>query len=68
MQTLTSPTPILPELSTPSCEQVVPGNVTADERDGKIGSGGKAPDPLQGGAGADDRESEKETGNEGTGT
>jgi hypothetical protein len=68
MTTLAPPTPIEPELSAPSCEQVTPGNTTADEQDGKIGSGGPAPEPLQGGAGAGDRESEEQTGNEGAGT
>ncbi len=68
MPTLTAPTPICPESTTPSCEQVLPGNVSADEMDGKIGSGGEAPRPLQGGADAGDRESETDTGNEGSGT
>jgi hypothetical protein len=68
MQTLAPPTPILPELSTPSCEQVVPGNVTADENDGKIESGGGTPGPLQGGADTGDSESENEASNIGDGT
>ncbi len=68
MQTLVPPTLIWPEPSTPSCEQVTPGNVTSEEQDGKIGSGsGEAPQPLQGGADTGDRESEKETGAEGDG-
>jgi hypothetical protein len=68
MQTLAPPTPILPELSTPSCEQVVPGNVTADENDGKIGSGGAPPKPLQGGGDTGTPESENEPSNIGDGT
>jgi hypothetical protein len=68
MQTLAPPTLIWPELSAPSCEQVVPGNVTAEEQEGKLESGsGEKPQPLQGGADAGDRDSEKETGSEGDG-
>lgn len=66
MQTLAPPTPIWPELSIPSCEQVMPGNATEDEQDGKIGSGlagSPEPEPLQGGG--DDSD---ETGSEGDGT
>lgn len=57
-------------LVTPSCEQVTPGNVSADENDGKIGGGqspGSEQKPLQGG-GDSGPERDKETGNEGAGT
>ncbi len=50
----------------PSCEQVLPGNVTPEEQEGQIGGGGPAPKPLQGGA--DSEETEERTGNEGAGT
>ncbi len=66
METLAPPAPSRPELSTPSCEQVLPGNATEDEQEGHIGSGGPAPKPLQGGG--DSPEVEQETGNEGAGT
>ena len=52
----------------PSCEQIMPGNATADESDGKIGSGGPAPGPLQGGADSRDTQLENETGAEGDGS
>ena len=69
MQTLAPPTPIWPELSTPSCEQVTTGSVTSEEKDGKLRSGGGAkPKPLQGeGDTSDDPERDKETGAEGGG-
>lgn len=60
-----------PELSTPLCEQLLPGNATGEEEqeeEGKIGSGGDAPGPLQGGADTGERESAEETGAEGDGT
>lgn len=60
------PTLVEPILS----EQVLPGDATADEADGKIGGGtspGQEQKPLQGG-GDSGPERDKETGNEGTGT
>jgi hypothetical protein len=69
MQTLAPPSLIWPKLSTPSCEQVTPGNITPEEEEGKLKSGeGEKPKPLQGGADAGERDRESDTGNEGTGT
>ncbi|HEY8310952.1 MAG TPA: hypothetical protein VIG47_10370 [Gemmatimonadaceae bacterium] len=65
METLAPPIPVLPELSAPSCEQAVPGNAASDEEDGKLESGGGAPQPLQGGG---DPASDDESGAEGDGT
>ncbi|MEO7038458.1 MAG: hypothetical protein ABI186_00335 [Candidatus Elarobacter sp.] len=67
MQTL-APAPIWPELSLPSCEQVLPGDTTGEDQDGKIGSGSsddQEQEPLQGEGDSDDDE---ETGSEGDGT
>lgn len=70
METLAPP--VWPELSMPFCEQTVPGNVTGDEQEGKIGSGraelGEEPEPLQGGTDPDDPAAGDETGSEGDGT
>lgn len=63
MQTLDRPILHVPDLSTPSCEQVIPGNVPPDEEN--VGSAGPAPKPLQG---EGDPESNRETGNEGSRT
>ncbi len=66
MATLAPPNPL--ELSTPFCEQVLPGNVTPEEQEGKIEDGGPAPGPLQGDVDQGDPETEKRTGNESAGT
>jgi hypothetical protein len=69
MQMLPPLTPIWPEPGMPLCEQILPGNATPEpeqEEEGKIGSGGDAPGPLQGGA--DPSEASEETGAEGDGT
>jgi hypothetical protein len=72
MYTLAPPTPTSPEPSTPSCEQIMPGNVTGDEQDGKLGTGkaeqGVTPEPLQGEADPSEADREEETGAEGGGT
>jgi hypothetical protein len=70
MQTLAPPIPSDPALSNPLLsEQVVPGNVTVDEEEGKIGgggpSGGSEQKPLQGGSSSDDPP--PEVGSEGDG-
>jgi len=65
MQTLDPPTLLRPEPSMPVCEQVLPGNASEEESEGRIGGAGPAPKPLQGGG---DPEAEQETGNEGAGT
>ena len=66
MQTLDRPILDVPDLSTPSCEQVITGNVPPDEdKERQLGGGGPGPEPLQGGG---DPESEEEQGNEGAGT
>ncbi len=71
MQTLAPPTLIRPDLSAPSCEQVVPGNVTPEEEleeEGHIGTGGAAPKPLQGEGDPETEKWDSDTGNEGAGT
>ncbi len=68
MQTLAPPAPIWPELGLPTCEQVLPGNTTGEDPDGKIGGAGppgREQEPLQG---EGDPAGENETGSEGDGT
>lgn len=71
MQMLPPLTLSWPDLSRPLGEQILPGNATGEEEqeeEGKIGSGGAPPGPLQGGADTGERESQEETGAEGDGT
>jgi len=66
MQTLDPPILRVPDLSTPSCEQVIDGNVPPEDDEGHIGGTGPAPKPLQGGA--ESEEVTEREGNEGAGT
>ena len=68
MQTLEPPTLLPLELSLPSCEQVIPGNVPPDTDDGELSQTGPPPEPLQGDVDQGDPEEESRTGNEGAGT
>lgn len=68
MQTLDRPILDVPDLSTLASEQVIPGNVPPEPREGTVGGAGPEPEPLQGGTGSDDQETEERTGNEGAGT
>jgi hypothetical protein len=65
MQTLDPPTLLLPELSIPTCEQVLPGNVPPETDEGHTTSG-PPPEPLQGES--EDPEVDQREGNEGAGT
>jgi len=66
MQTLERPTLLRPAAGTPSCEQVLPGNVDPEADEGRIGGTGPAPKPLQGDA--ESPEVSEREGNEGAGT
>jgi hypothetical protein len=68
MQTLDRPILHVPDLSTLSADQVIPGDVPPEQGEGRIGGAGPEPEPLQGGTGSGDEETEERTGNEGAGT
>ena len=67
MQTLDRPILHVPDLSTLAADQVIPGNVPPEPREGTVAGPGPEPEPLQGGTGSGDEETQERVGSEGDG-